>query len=615
MPNLRIAELDFDEIKTNLKTFLQSQNEFTDYDFEGSSLSVLLDVLSYNTHYNAYLANMLANEMFLDSAVKRESAVSIAKHLGYTPYSARGATAIVDLTVNSPPGSPASLTIDKFFPFTTTVGETAFTFVTTEDVTITPTNGVYTFESLEIKEGTPLTYRYTVANPGPGEKFEIPNNGVDTTTLTVKIQTSSSDSTLEVYTKADDISLLTSDSKVYFLEQNPLGFYQIYFGDGVIGKKLAAGNIVILEYLVTQGTAGNVSNIFTTQTFAASGAIGGSTNITITTLSPSSGGAAQESITSIKFNAPLFNTSRNRAVTAGDFSAIIRSSYPDIETITVWGGEENDPPTYGKVFISAKPFYGATIPLATKNEILNVLLDKKQTLTINPEFVDPNFLYVNLQVNVKYDNVRTDSTSSTINSQIRSAIVDYFNNYLNKFDKSFYASDLVETISGVDSSILSTTVDVTGMREVVPILNVENSFKSANTIKFNGRVHPGDLRSSRFFINVSGVATTVIIKDIAPSPVNYDGVGTVAIFNTLTELKITNIGQIDYATGILTLEKFTPVAFASGYFDIKFYATYQRESFDIVPVRNEIITYDSSIKNTDASVEQGITISVSAVTV
>ena len=615
MPNLRIAELDFDEIKTNLKTFLQSQNEFTDYDFEGSSLSVLLDILSYNTHYNAYLANMLANEMFLDSAVKRESAVSIAKHLGYTPTSATGATAIVGVTVNSPPGNPASLTIERFFPFTTTVNETTFSFVNLFETTITPNNGVYEFDGLVLKEGIPLTYRYTVVNPGPGEKYEIPNQGVDTSTLTVKVQTSSSDSTLEVYTKADDISLLTSSSKVFFLEQNPLGFYQVYFGDGVIGKKLAAGNIIILEYLVTQGTAGNVSSNFTTQVFSPTQTIGGTSNIAVTTLVTSSGGTEQESITSIKFNAPLFNTSRNRAVTASDFSSIIKLAIPGIETITVWGGEENDPPIYGKVFISAKPFNGTALPLATKNQIINEVLDKKQTLTINPEFIDPIFLYLNLSVSTKFDSVRTNSTSAAINSEIRTAIVDYFNNNLNKFDKNFYASDLAETISGVNSAILSTTIDVTGMREIIPILNVENSFKSANSIKFNGRVHPGDLRSSRFFINVSGVATSVIIKDIAPSPINYDGVGTVAIYNTLTELKISNIGQIDYATGILTLEKFTPVAFAPGYFDIKFYATYQRESFDLIPRRNEIITFDSNVKNTDASVEQGITISVSAVTV
>lgn len=614
MPNLRIAELDFDEIKSNLKAFLQNQNEFTDYDFEGSSLSILLDILAYNTHYNAYLANMLANEMFLDSAVKRESAVSIAKHLGYTPHSARGATATVDITVNAPTGNPISLTIEKFFPFTTSIGGTTFTFVTTEPATITPVNGVYTFTDVVIKEGKPLTYRYTVGNnPGPAERFEIPNPGIDTTTLTVRVQNSSSDSTVTTYTRADDVSLLTSSSEVFFLQQNPLGNFEIYFGDGVIGKKLTPGNIVIMDYLVTEGPAANTSSLNDQVAFSTTETIGGSSNITITVTTPPAGGVEAESITSIKFNAPLFNSARNRAVTINDYAAIIRANYPEIETVAVWGGETNDPPAYGKVFISAKPFNGVILPLATKNDIANLLLENKQILTITPEFVDPEFLYLHFVLNIKYDSVRTDVTASQINSQARTAIIDYMNTNLNKFNKNFYASDLTETVTNVNSAILSTTLDLTGVRSVVPILNVENTFKIANAIKFNGKVHPGDLRSSKFFINVNGVSTPVRFKDVPQTVVNYEGTSTVALYNTLTNERVTNIGTIDYSTGILSIEKFTPIAFAPGYFDIKIYANYQRESFDIVPLRNEIITYDPNSLNTDALVEDGITISVTPV--
>ena len=260
MSNLRIAELDFDQIKTNLKTYLKAQTEFTDYDFEGSGLSTLLDILAYNTHYNAYLANMVVNEMFLDSAVKRSSAVSIAKHIGYTPVSARGAVANLEIVVTSPTGLPAILTMDRYTPFTSTVDGVSYTFLTTEAKTADRVGTTYTFTGVDVTEGTLLSYSYAVSDITPAAKYEIPNEAVDTTTIKVSVQTSSTDTTTNTYTLSTDITGINGNSKIYYLEQNPQGKYQIYFGDGIIGKSLAAGNIVTIQYMVATGAAVNVSS-------------------------------------------------------------------------------------------------------------------------------------------------------------------------------------------------------------------------------------------------------------------------------------------------------------------------------------------------------------------
>ena len=396
MTNLRIAELDFDQIKQNLKEFLQDQDEFTDYDFEGSGLSVLLDILAYNTHYNAYLANMLVNESFLDSAVKRNSAVSIAKHLGYTPASARGARAIIDVTVNSVPGTPTTLTLDRFTPFTTTINGVAYTFLNLNAVTATPTNSSYVFNNLTIVEGRFNQQSYVAVQPGPAEKFEITETNVDTSTLLVTVQNSSTDLTTRAFTLSEDITGVDDDSLVYFLQENPFGRYEVFFGDGVIGKKLDPGNIISIRYLVSSGVETNVSDLIT-QSFTTT-TIGGSSNVNITTESNSTSGSNKETITSIKFKAPLVNAAKNRAVTAEDYLALITSRFSEAESVSVWGGEENDPPIYGKVFISLKPFDGFNISQTTKDVIKNNILKDKKVLAIQPEFVDPEFFFVNLNI-------------------------------------------------------------------------------------------------------------------------------------------------------------------------------------------------------------------------
>ena len=425
MSNLRIAELDFDQIKTNLKTFLNAQTEFTDYDFEGSGLSVLLDVLAYNTHYNAYLANMVMNEMFLDSAVKRASAVSLAKHLGYTPVSARGAVANLDIVVTSPTGLPAKLTMDRYTPFTSTVDGVPYTFLTNEAKTADRVGSTYTFAGVDVVEGTLQQYSFAVSDISTEARYAIPSLNVDTTTLKVSVQTSASDTTTTVYTLSTDVTGLLGTDKVYFLQQNPQGFYEIYFGDNILGKSLSVGNIITVFYLDVTGAAVNVSSTVT-QSFTAGGTIGGSSNIAVTVNSNSTGGADTESITSIKFNAPRINAAKNRAVTSTDFEALILANYAGAESVSVWGGEDNDPPIYGRVLISLKPYTGFTISDATKENIKNNILKDKQMLAVTPQFVDPVYFYVNITADVKYNSSTTTSSTEDIKALVTSAINNYF---------------------------------------------------------------------------------------------------------------------------------------------------------------------------------------------
>lgn len=612
MANLRIAELDFDTIKSNLKTFLQSQAEFTDYDFEGSSLSVLLDILSYNTHYNAYLANMLVNEMFLDSAVKRSSVTSIAKHLGYTPKSVTGSKATINIVVNNPTGTPVTLTLERYSSFSSTINGIPYTFLNTVPYTIQPVNGVYTFNNVSIKEGKLLEYGYTVVSPGTDEKYEIPNSSVDTSTLLVTVQTSTTDTTLSTYTLCNDITAADGNSKVYFLEENPFGNFQIYFGDGIIGKKLTAGNIIRIQYLASTGAATNVSGLIS-QSFASDGTIGGSSNITVTTVANSTGGGDRETISSIKFNAPRFNLTKNRAVTKTDYASIIKTEYSMVEAVSVWGGEENVPPAYGKVFISLKPYNGFIIEDSVKTEIKNTILKDRQVLTVVPEIVDPDYIYINLVANINYNKNLTNLSSSNIASLARTAIVDFFNNQLQQFEKPFYYSQLIEDLNNINSSVLSVLLEIKAQKRISPVLNVSNAYLNQDSLKFNNKLHPGQLESTRFFIVRDGVTYTVRLKDLPDTmPPSYDGTGTIRMYNIEDNYDFGSIGTINYLTGEVSINNIVPVGYPSNQFDISISCSVQEQSYNINAYKNQIIVLDDNTETSTSSRLPGLTINVTA---
>jgi len=622
MSNLRITELDFDTIKGNLKDFLKNYTDtdgspyFTDFDFEGSGMSILLDVLAYNTHYNAYLANMVVNEMFLDSAVKKASAISIAKHLGYTPLSPRGARAKITFTVNNPTNNPASLTLDKFTPFTTTIDGLSHTFVNLDPVTINPVNGVYTFTDVEVVEGAPLQYIFSVYSPGPSEKYVIQNLNVDTSTMRVSVQNSLSDTTTTAYNLADDSLSIIDSSKVYFLEQNPLEQFQIYFGDGIIGKKLARNNLVIVTYLVTNGTLGNVSgNII--QEFACSNTIGGGTpdKVIVATVN-SSGGYAAETIDEIKFKAPLFTSSQNRAVSANDYKAIIEKNFPLIESIATWGGEQNTPPMYGKVIISLKPYNGYEITNDIKNQIQNVLLANKQVLTITPEFITPDYLYINLTVNVKYSTRTTALSTNDIKTSVTNTIINYFSLNLQKFNYNFVFSQLMGNIDNVNTSIIGNLITVNLQKRITPVIGINNNYIGDNTIKFKNGITPGTLESTRFVVaNSSNALIEAIIVDVPNDTVpNLKGIGTLKLIDAdTTTLLNTNYGSINYGTGDVTITNLRFNGYISTSYDVRLTALIQDSYLDINVDKNEILLLDDSTLDSAVNRKQGLTINVTAI--
>ena len=613
MSQLRIAELDFDQIKSNLKTFLTTQTSFSDYDFEGSNLSSLLDVLAYNTHYNAYLANMVMNEMFLDSAVKRSSAVSIAKHLGYTPTSARGAVADINVVVTSPTGLPPSLTMDRYTQFTSTIDGTPYTFTTTEDMTAFRSGLTYTFNDVSVVEGSIQNYNYIVADTSSEIKYILPSTSIDTTTLQVSVQISPSDLTTTVFTLATEITGLDGASKIFFLEQNSQGKYEISFGDGIIGKQLTKGNIIKLQFIVTAGAAVNVSSKIG-QSFSAINSIGGSASVAVTVNSNSTGGADEESITSIKYNAPKVNATSNRIVTATDYEALLTARYPNFESISVWGGEENDPPIYGKVIISLKPFNGFTVSEATKSKIILDTLKNKKVLAIQPEFVDPIYYYINLTVNASYNPSTTNLTSTAIKNLISSAVTAYFSTDLQKFNKAYNQTRLISSILLTSPSIFRVNVIERLQRRIPLVLNATNIFTTDTSIKFRNPIQPGQLFSSYFYILNNTVSTLVKITDLPDStPPDLNGTGVLRLVSTVTGLTVNaGVGTVDYATGVVSISGITPSGFPVDVSELNLTCGIQNVGQNLSLSRNEILVIDDNTLNAIGGTIAGVTINMTS---
>ena len=590
---LNITELDFDNIKQNLKTYLSKQKEFTDYDFEGSGMAVLLDLLSYNTHYNALYSNMLANEMFLDSADLRNSVVSHAKQIGYTARSARAPKATLNVTVND--ATSATVTMAKGTAFTTTIDGVSYQYVTNKAVSITPTDGVYTFSNVDVYEGTLVSNKYTVDTTDANQRFLIKNINADTSTLKVTVQTSASDSTTETYTLSTDFTSATDDSKIFFLDAVEDQQYEITFGDGVIGKALSNGNVVNIEYVVTNGDASNSAT-----TFASASSIDGFSNITVTVVSNSFGGAPAEENSSIKFNAPKRYSSQNRAVTVDDFKSIVRSIYPNIQSIRVWGGEENDPPVYGRTYISIKAISGSNITQAVKDDITTEL-KKYMVASVTPVISDPETIFLVIQTDVKYDAKVTSKSTDDIKQLVLATLTNYNDNTLKKFDGILRHSNLVKTIDDTDSSILSNSTKYKMYQEVTPVTTKKETY----TIKFNNALyHPHDghmsiVSTTGFKIN--GDTTNEYFLD-------DDGSGNVRLYYNKDDIKTfanTTQGTVDYTTGEIKINDLyiTSVSNINGSTSTVFRLTVQPDSKDIKSVRNQVLEFNLNDATVNVSVD------------
>ena len=422
---LIVSDYDFDAVKANLKSFLQGQSQFQDYDFEGSSLNILLDVLSYNTHYMAYLANMATNELYLDSADIRNNIVSLAKMIGYTPSSPRAPIANIDIILNNATGT--SVTMAKGTVFTTTVKDTSYQYITNSDFTTTPVAGVYKFSSVPIYEGSLVTFKYTYDSTDADQKFIIPSNKADTSTLSVKVQNSSQDTTTETFALAGGYNNVTATSKVYFIQEGQDGKYEIYFGDGVNGKALQDGNIIIMEYIVT-----NIAESNGASSFKLNGNIGGFTNVTISTTSSSQGGVLGETNDSIKLNAPLQYAAQERAVTTTDYESLVKTIYPNALSVSAWGGEDDETPRYGIVKIGVKAASGSTLTETTKQSIIDSL-KPYNVASVAPQIVDPEITSVLLTSTVKYNSSSTTKSIDTLKSEIITSLTNYNTNWMNKY--------------------------------------------------------------------------------------------------------------------------------------------------------------------------------------
>jgi hypothetical protein len=591
---LTVSDFDFDNIKANLKTFLQSQTEFQDYNFEGSGFAVLLDILAYNTHYLGFNANMLANEMYLDSADIRQNIVSLAKMLGYTPSSV--SAPIANLSINVKDASGSTLTLLKGTAFTTSINGTTYQYLTNQDYTITPVNGVYNFSSIDIYEGTLVTYRYTVDSTDPDQKFIIPSNTADiNNTLTVTVQNSSTDTTQTTY-KLLDVAVpasgsnftVSGTSSVYLLQEVDNGNFQVYFGDDIIGKKLSDGNIVILQYIVTNADASNGASNFTLST-----TIGGFSNITITVNSVSQGGSPAESKESVRFNAPLAFAAQNRAVTTTDYEVLVRQLYPNATAVSAWGGENDEIPVYGIVKIAVAAASGPTLTNSTKTYIVNKL-KPYNVASVKPVIVDPEITSVLINSDIKYNTRLTSNTADTIKTNVIANISNYNSTTLRVFDGIFRYSKIVGIIDNTDTSITSNITTILIRKNFTPILTTTEQyniyFRNAlyNPVLGYNASQGGILTSSGFKIN--GDLTNVYYLD-------DDGNGNVRRYYLIGSTRIytaTPQGKINYITGhiALTSLNITSVENIRDNTSNVIELTVVPRSNDIVPVRDQILNID-----------------------
>jgi len=609
--NLPVDNLDFDLIKNNLKTYLRGQDQFKDYDFEASGLNIILDLLAYNTHYQAFYANMVANEAFLDSAVVRSSAVSIAKHLGYTPKSIKASKATVDVDLGTNATLVSNIAAGTAFilrgePF---IGKLetgkSYNFTTNKNYKVEYVGGRCVAKGVEIYEGSYRTYSFVYNSYDPAQKFTLPSNKIDTDTIIVRIQKSVNDSEglLDTWFRSTDITTLDADSKAYFLQETETGNFEIYFGDGVVGKALQNGNVILVEFLVTNGALANGCKSFTYMPSNNTPLSRAIPTVTLTaasdgTTSPSDGGTSPESLTSIKYYSPRSYQAQERAVTTEDYSTLLSREFLErAESFFIWGGEENDPPQYGKVFISIKPKVGTTISTLEKLAIQKTILGKRNIVSILPEVVDPDYLYLVLGINVRYDPSKATITPSALESLVKIRVNDYGVQNLEKFGKNFRLSKFSTYIDDINPTISSNTVEMKLQKRFQPNLGNPSPY----TLRFDTQLfHPIDgypsiLESTSF--GYQDLTSSSTVKPIVDVYMDDDGYGNLRIYKLVGGTKVYlsySIGTIDYTTGKLVLKNFNP-QYVNPKTETEIRITVKPYIKDIEPRRNQILLIDNEL--------------------
>ena len=592
---LDISELDFENIKSSLKRFLSNQTQFKDYDFEGSSMAVLLDLLAYNTHYLAYNANFVANEMFMDTAQLRSSVASLAKLVGYTPNSARAPIADLQLVINDATGS--TVTIPAGTKFSSSIDGLTYTFVTVGDHVVQPVDGVYTAQSLNVYEGTYVSYNYTFDSTDIDQRFLIPSDRADSTTIKVAVQNSASDVTTATYNKATSITELNGDSKVYFLQEAEDGQYEIYFGDGVIGKKLDDGNIISISYVVTNKTEANGAT-----SFSLSGSISGFTDVTITVNSSAQGGAEPESLQSIKTSSANFYASQDRAVTVEDYKSKTKQLYANVQSVSAWGGEDNDVPFYGRVYISILPTSGSNLTESTKSRIITDL-KKYSVASVTPVIVDPEITNIILRSSIKFDAGATTKVADAIKSDVITTITNYNANTLQSFDNMFRHSKMTGLIDDTDESILSNVTTVQLRKSFTPTIGSSQKYSVAfsNALYNPHSGHASDgggiLSSSGFKIDGNTTDVFFLDDDGNGNVRRYKMDGSARSYANATQ------GTIDYSSGLVEINSLnvSNIENIRGAASTVIEITVKPNSNDIVPIRNQVLEID--VANSSVTVE------------
>ena len=556
MPYTQLNNLDFANVKTALKEYMRAQTDFTDYDFEGSAITQILDVLAYNTYYTAFNTNMVVNELFLDSATLRDNVVSLAKQLGYTPKSVTAPKASVSMALTFTGTAPAEVALKRGSGFVTNYDGSLYRYILKDNLKVSVANNIATFTDVPIYEGSQIVTNIAVDTNSKSQRFIIDNSGVDINTLSVRVYQAANSSIFKDYKQANNILDIGATDSVYFINEIEDEKYEIFFGDGVLGKKLEDNNVVEMSYIVTNGPATNGA-----KTFTFNGLMEDENGTTITlpfsvssinTTSVASGGADIETIDKIKYNAPKFYNSQNRAVTGNDYKAIVRNLYPATSDVIVFGGEDQVPPAYGKVFLSVKPTEATTLSSFTKNELTQEL--KKYTVaSIRPEFVDPSILYLELTSNIYYTGTKTQLLPAEIATKASTAIVEYLKtSQTEKFNGKFRYSKFIGVIDNSDVSINSNDTTIMMRKDFIAQINASSYYEICY--------------QNAFYVDCNNpvVSSTGFTVFEFPTYTSYleDRNGKIVLYrlDPVSGDKILlddSVGTIDYAKGEIEMTNFT----------------------------------------------------------
>lgn len=574
-----LTQLDFTEYKNSLKAYLKEQDEFKDYDFEGSNLSVMLDILAYNTYQNAFYLNMVSNEMFLDSAKLRDSVISHAKELNYLPRSFTSAKAQIQLRITPTDPNKNSIVIPKGTQFISRVDDFSYTFTTSENLVVTnKANGAFVSDTITIYEGNYLSDTYVVNYTNP-LVYKINNKNVDISSVAVTVLEDNGSVTQE-YSRATSLFGHNESSKVFFLQPGIGDTYEIVFGDGVVGRKPKNNSIIIVEYRISNGELPNGAF-----RFINSGRIDNEPDVVITTVSAAADGAVAEDLNSIKFNAPRAFTTQERAVTAEDYENILKANFPEINAVTAYGGEDATPPQYGRIFVSVDLTDVDGLP-KTKEDEYKRFLRSRSSVAMEPLFISPDYTYLKVDSIVKYNINRTGLNPEDIRTYIIDSILNYASENLNSFSKTFRYSKLVQALDATDSSIISNETDINLVKYLTPTLNTALNltidFKSPLTqeIPLLGDEHP--------IIDVHGITSTAFTYNGIQNCVledNGDGVVRIVTPVGANHKKIVDIGTVDYDTGVVRLNNFNIQNYTGT--SLKIYA--EPRSRDVTSIQNVIL--------------------------